>query len=176
MIERLDGTLREHGAELEGEIRGRPQFLDGRAEHRGHTLPAEFGGGAQTRPATLGVLLIGLLEPGRADDTVWRPARTLPIARFVERIEHVLGELARFLEHRIGDVERIVGVAGAGLQTGFTDQLVQDKTQILEGRAIHGCLPKRGTPRFYPASAGTMCAARKSTNDFTRGSSARRAG
>jgi hypothetical protein len=65
VLDGFDGSLREHGAQLEGEIGGGPQLFDRGAEHAGNVLTAELGLGTQRRPAVVAELLVGLFEPLR---------------------------------------------------------------------------------------------------------------
>ena len=114
----MHGAVRQHGTELEGEIGRAPELPDRAHQHPRHRLPAELGVRAERRPAAGHELLVGVAETRRGDDAIRGPARTLVVARAVERIEHVLGEARRLLEHRAGELVGVIREA-AGSRSGF---------------------------------------------------------
>jgi hypothetical protein len=137
MLERLDSTLRQHRTELEGEVRGRPELLDGDAEHAGHALTAVLGRGAQRGPAAGDILVVGRLEALRRAHAFRRPTRAIAIEGLVERVEHGLGEPGRLAEHRAGGIQRIIRVRGTALQGGLADEFAEVEVEVLERCAVH---------------------------------------
>ena len=140
MLDGFDRALREHGAQLEGEVRRGPQLFDRGAEHGRHVLAAELGLGAQRRPAVFAELLVGVLVAFGHGHAVRRPVRAFAIAALAERLEHDFGEPRRFAEHGVGGFARVVGELRAGAQGSRANELIQYKPDVLDRCAVHHAL------------------------------------
>src|SRR6185312_13882376 len=138
----MHGAMRQHGTEFESEIGGSPQLLDRRGEYLRHILTAELRWCPELGPAAGHELLVRVAKPGCRDYALLRPARTLLVARLVERVEHILREACRFFEHGSGELVRVFREIRACPQLRRSEQLIEHETQFPQWRAIHGKSPR----------------------------------
>jgi hypothetical protein len=99
-------------------------------------LAAEIGGRSKAVPAGGGPGGVGLLPAGRGGDMAVLEGRAELVADAVERRDHVGGELAGFLEHRIdgGFVEVAINAFGdGGSQAGG---VFEGKSDVGNGGAV----------------------------------------
>ncbi len=117
-LERMDGAMREHGAEFECKVGRGPQLLHGRVQHLRHGLSAVFSFCTELRPAARDKLQISVTEARCSDDTIRCPCRAMLIAGLIQRFEHVLCKTRGLLQDGIGKIAGIVGKLGTGDESG----------------------------------------------------------
>src|SRR3569833_123023 len=133
----MHGAVRQHGTEFESEIGGSPELLHGGGEHLRYILAAELRWCPKLWPATGHELLVCLAKSGGRDHALLRPARTLYVARLVERVEHILREACGFLEHGCRELVGVFREIRARRELRRSQQLVDHETQFPQWRAIH---------------------------------------
>ncbi len=144
-LNRLDRALREQRAQVEGQVRRVPHFLDGRLHQLRQALPAVFRILGEPVPAVVAELLVRLLESRRRPDgAVRQKLRTFAVPRNVERIEDVGREFRGFVENGRDGVGRRVFEPGELRDLLQAGQFVQDELQFGEGGVIgaHACDPR----------------------------------
>ena len=106
-LDRFDRSLRQHRAQVEGEIRRVPHLLDSGSEQMGQALAAELRRLGQTIPAVVAELLVGFLEAWRRlYAAVGKTLRAFAITDGIERRQYVGREFRAFLENGRHDVRR----------------------------------------------------------------------
>ncbi len=118
-------------------------FGDCGADDLRQPLPAIFLRAGQRRPSGFDELLIGFLEPRRSDDgaIVVALASDL-VADAVERLKHLGGKAARFLEDRLDQVRRRIGKAGQVRIAADVEHVVEDEKGVAHRRGVgRHCLP-----------------------------------
>jgi hypothetical protein len=146
VVDRLEGALGQHRAELEGEVRRAPHLLHGRGDEVRQALPAELRGAEDIAPAGAYVLVIGLLEAGRHGDGAILPPGAGPVADGVERREHLARELAGLLEDR---VDHVVGELLPALELVHlvqADHVLEHELHVLQRCDVFG----HGSPLRHP--------------------------
>ncbi len=148
--DRLDRALRQHRAEIEGEVRRMPHLLDGGPEEVRQPLAAVVGRLDEPVPAVLAELQVRGLESGRRlHRAVGKPLHALAVADAIERIEHVGRELRRFVEDRRDHVGCRLLVSGEPGDLFEPGELVHDEPHFGEGGLI-------GAHRESPACGRTL--------------------
>ena len=142
------GQPRIHG---ERHVGRHHHLLQREAQHVGQALAAVFGIVRQALPAALDVLVVGFLKAGgRGHRAVVMAGAALVVARLVDRLQHVLAQLAAFLQDRGDQVRR--GVLEAG-QVGVAlhlQHVVEQEGHVLDRGAIGG----HGSVSLVRLSAG----------------------
>ena len=143
--QRLDRALREQRAERERHV-GRGHHLGHRrGDKLGQALPAPLGIQRQAVPAAFDELLVGFLETlGRLHRAVL-PLRAFLVARPVQWVEHLCGELGRFLQDGVDGVRRGVLASREFGYLGHPGELIQDELHVFEwgGVGAHLCTPEK---------------------------------
>ena len=98
--QRLDGALRQHGAEAERHVGRMHHLEDGQLHGLRQALAAEFRIRAQRVPAALDEGLIGLGKAWRGGDVAVLVSCALGVAATVQGRQHVGGEAAGVFQHR----------------------------------------------------------------------------
>ena len=126
---RRDRAGRQALIHLEAVVGGQHIFADRRADHLRQALPAIFLRCGQSRPAGLAPLPVGFLEAGRSGHrAIIGPLAANLVADLVERLEHLLAELAGLLEHRVDHV-------GAGVREPGQVGIAADVEDLVENEA-----------------------------------------
>ncbi len=100
-------------------------------------LAAPFGRAGEPVPAGGGPGGVGLLPAGRHGDVAVLEQRAVLIADAVERRDHVGGELAGFLEHRVDEIVAEVLIDPLGPRRREPGGIFQGKRDIGDRRAVH---------------------------------------
>ncbi len=127
------------------EIGGDRVFAERDGEKMRQALAAVGGVARQPDPAAFDIGLVGFLEALRRRDLAVGVARAaLPVAGTVERLQHLLGELAAFAQHRFDDVDRRLGEARQIAVAVEIENVREQKQRVVDRSFVAGHFDVRG--------------------------------
>ena len=143
-MQRVDRRHGQHRADAEGHRRGVPHFDAGGVDRVRQFLAAEIGGRGEAVPAGGGPGGVGLLPAGRRGDLAVLERRAELVADAVERRDHVGGEFAGLLQHRIDGVLVEVAVNAVGDRGSQAGGVFEGKGDVgNRGAVCHGAQSSR---------------------------------
>ena len=162
LVDRRDRALRQAGIHGESHVgRGR-KLVDERRERIRKALSAIFRVRGEADPAAFRIGLVGFLETlRRGHGTVGVAHAALAVARKVERLQNLFGNLSAFFQNRFNDVGRGVRKAGQIAMPAPIENIVEQKQGFFDGRFVcgHGELQRlehRHKRRLVPARSQPM--------------------
>ncbi len=133
---------------------GIPHLDAGGVERVRQSLAAPLLGRGKPVPAGLGPGAIGFLPAGRGGDRAVLEGRADAVADGVERAEHLGGEAAGLLQHRVDQVLLEIAVESFRQRRRKTRRMLERKGDIGNGRPIgHGWSPAAVAARLQDAHA-----------------------
>ena len=131
-LQRLDGAVREHGAQCEGDVGAVPHLLDQCRDHARQSLSAVFRMAGERVPAAFGEVAICIPPPARRPNRVLRPPAALAITDHVQRGQHAVRELARLLQDGHGEIQIDFVEVRQGRELAQRRNLLQDELHVLQ--------------------------------------------
>ena len=167
LVDRDAGAVGQSRIQCERHVRRLHHLLDEHREGVGQPLSAELGIARQPAPPAIDVGTVGVAKPGRRAHLSVLVRAAFLVTAPVERKDHVLAKLRRFLEHRVDDVPGRFLESGQRRELPFgAEELVQHETHVPQ-RCLVSChlpwspvdarwLNVRAFPGFAGKGAGYM--------------------
>ena len=134
--QRINRRHGENRAETEGHGRRIPHFDAGGVERMRQVLAAPLRGRGERVPARLRPGAVGLLPSRCGGDHAILEPRAIAIADCIEGAENIVGELARFREHRLDDVIGKLAIKSFGQGRAETRRVLERKDDIGDRRLV----------------------------------------
>ena len=103
-----------------------------------HLVPS----GCAVSPNHVHKLAVGLLVSGGHDRARLSPCRTVYVTAAIDRCEHGLRKVSRFVEHGIRESCRVIVIGASVARRMVVQQPVQREAKFAKGCSIRGSLPK----------------------------------
>ena len=122
----------------EGRVRGIDHLGQGKSDETRQALATVFRVRGQAGPAVVDVRSIGLTEPFRQSDRVILEAAALPVADLVERLQDLLAQAGRLVEHRVDHVRRGLGHRRQRSAVLEVEVFVIEEAEVFERGVVAG--------------------------------------